>query len=209
MISENVIKHLMVMSTLYGKEFSKEAAQMIAFDLEGYSESALLAALARCRKELKFFPTVAEIIARIDDGRPGPEAAWAMLPKGEGASVVWTDEMRDAFAASRSLIGSDDIAARKAFIEVYSKQLADARVSGIPVKWSASLGHEISGRESVIKEAVDRGRLTHQEAVALLPSLEPKADQALLEGPEHWTEAPSAEVAEMIRKTIAAIGSVK
>ena len=152
-----------------GKELSPVGAQMLAQDLSVYSPGAVIQALAKCRKELRTFPTVADIVARIDDGRPGPEEAWAMIPKDERQSVVWTEEMAAAFDACRHLIGYDLVAARMAFREAYSRELAGARSNARPVHWSPSLGFDRHGRESVVLEAVTRGRLTAQHAQELLP----------------------------------------
>jgi hypothetical protein len=167
--SKNLIQALLITAEIYGKEFSEGAALVFANDLAPYPESYILEALVRCRRELSRFPSISEIILRVPDGRPGPEQAWAMLPKRETDSVVWTDEMREAFGDVRTLMEEDRIAARKAFLEVYTKLTQDARSTGKPARWSASLGSDPSHRETALKEAVDRRRLTQEDANKLLP----------------------------------------
>lgn len=154
---------------IYGKQVSLAAALMFLADLDNYPSDAISASLAMCRKELKTFPTVSDVIARIDDGRPGVEQAWAMIPKDEYSSVVWTSEMAEAFGVCRMMINKDPIAARMAFKEAYLRLMAEARSAGRPPDWKPSLGFEKSGRVAAISEAVQKGRITHEVAQNLLP----------------------------------------
>lgn len=174
MIGEDRIKlieALVVTAEIYGKQLSEAGARILADDLAGIELGACLKALERCRKELRTFPTVADVLARAQalDGRPGAEEAWAMLPKSESDSVVWTEEMAAAFGACSSLIGEDDIAARMAFREVYTKRVQDARDAGRPARWTPSLGHSKEGRQVVLEEAYRLGRLDAAQVAGLLP----------------------------------------
>lgn len=125
-----------------------------------------------------FPPKPSDVIGRLtprpeNDGRPGVEEAWALIPKTERESAVITDEMATAFGAAQELIDAGDlIAARMAFKEVYQREVTASRAAGRPVHWFASLGHDVAARESALRKAVDLGRLSHQRAVALLPSLD-------------------------------------
>jgi hypothetical protein len=182
MASANLIKLLMITGEIFGKAMSPDAARVFAEDLSEYPEEGVLKALAKCRKELKTFPSISDIVNRIDDGRPGVEEAWAMLPKHESDSVVWTDEMATAFGVCRMLIEKDPIAARLAFKESYTRLVSEARANARSVNWTPSLGHSKSGRESAIKEAVAKGRLTSEQAQIFLPdySTPPMSIQKLL-----------------------------
>ena len=60
-------------------------------------QPAVLKALTRCRREVKGMLTIQDVVSRIDDGRLGVEEAWAMMPFSESQSVVWTEEMAQAF----------------------------------------------------------------------------------------------------------------
>lgn len=167
---------------IYSRQVSPMAARMFLADLGGYDSEQIKAALQKCRAELRTFPTVADIVARIDDGRPGVEEAWAMLPKDESTSVVWTDEMAGAFNVVRGMIDADPIAARMAFKETYSRLLAEARSSKRPPNWNASLGFDRHGRDAALREAVQKGRLRLEHAQTIDPMFElepPKPGRAL------------------------------
>lgn len=170
MPSSEVIKAIAVTAELCGRTFSPEAAMMFAGDLEGFPDHSVLAALSRCRKEVKSFLTVADVVTRIDDGRPGAEQAWAMIPQDEQISVVWSEEMAAAFGVAAPLLQiGDKIGARMAFKETYTKLVSDARDQRQAPKWTPSFGDDKSGRQLAVTEAVRHGRLTVDHAVSLLP----------------------------------------
>ena len=170
--SSKLNEAIAVTAELTGTVLSKVAAQVMAEDLARYPEDQVMGALTRCRRELKGRLTIADVISRLDDGRPGVEEAWAMLPKDEQTTAVWTVEMSQASAVVHDLLDrGDEVAARMAFKEAYSKACQLARDRGEPVSWSASLGWDKSGRESVLKAAVAAGRLTHGQAQIYLPNI--------------------------------------
>lgn len=165
---------------VYGRPITAMGAEVMLEQLKHFPEQQLIVAMGKCLRELKFFPTVADIVARIEDGRPGIEEAWAMMPKSEADTVVWTKEMSEAYGTVRHLIDEDPIAARMAFKEIYSKLLAEARANGIPVYWNASVGLSVHSRQAVLQDAIDKKRLTLQEAKAIA-YIEKDAKQALKE----------------------------
>lgn len=155
-----------------GQSMTDTELAMVVSDLSVYPPASVLTALTRCRRELKRI-TLSDIIDRIPGGHPGVEEAWALVSTimgDEHASIVWTDEMRRAYGVAAAL--SDDlIAARMAFKESYLSQVGEARANGRLVKWSASLGWDKQRRESVLLEAVEKGRLTHTAAKQLHPEI--------------------------------------
>jgi hypothetical protein len=60
-----------------------------------------------------------------------------------------------------------------AFKERYSALVSTARDRHEPVKWSPSLGHDLTQRETAIRDAVERKRLTQEQAFKLCPTLPP------------------------------------
>ena len=125
----------------------------------------------------RFAPKPADIVAQIDglvadDGRPGAEEAWAMACRAsdEAETVVWSEEMAQAFAVCQPLLDmGDQIGARMTFKESYLRQVEDARRLRRPVSWTASLGHDQSRRNTALMEAETRGLLSSGDALRLAP----------------------------------------
>jgi len=165
-----LLKALAVTAELTNTQLSTEAARVMADDLARYPEMQVLGALQKCRRELKGKLTVADVVTRLDDGRPGPEEAWAMLPFDEAQTVVWTDEISKAWGVALPLLEEGErVPARMAFLESYRKAVQEARDRGEPANWSVSLGHNPEGRECAVLEAVRLGRISQQHAENLLP----------------------------------------
>jgi hypothetical protein len=173
MSKADLLQAIAVTAELCGTNLSEAAAKLMLSDLSDYDEGAALQALSKCRRELKGRLTLAEIVSRIDDGRPGAEEAWAVLPFDEATSVVWTKEMSAAFWIAHPLIDSGEkIAARMAFKEAYLRMVAEAREHREPVKWTVSLGHDQAGRQPILAAAVEKGRITVNHARTLIPNFD-------------------------------------
>ncbi len=169
-MTKTLLEAIAVTAELTGTVMSEAAAKIMAADLARYPEPQVLEALTRCRRELKGRLTIADVLTRIDDGRPEGEEAWAMLPKNEDASVVWTEEMAQAFGVAYPLLRSGEpVPARMAFLEKYRSVVRKARDAGKPIKWTTSLGHDAMGRERVLLDAVACGRLPADYVQGLLP----------------------------------------
>lgn len=194
MPSELLVQAVAVTSELCGRTFSPEAAMVFIDDLGGFEEAQVLGALKRCRKEVRGILTVQDVVSRLDDGRPGPDEAWAMVPRDEWSSVVWTDEISRAWSVAEPIMSSDRVAARLAFRECYVNEVNKAREERRRPSWWPSLGHSKEGREAAVQEALDRGRLTQAQAAAYLPA--PDAAPALL------IEGPRVAMPEAARKAI-------
>lgn len=157
----------------------------------------------------RFAPTPADLVAQIEgamqnDGRPGPEQAWAMCSSAgdESATVVWTTEMAEAFqVASPLLVDGDTVAARMAFKEVYTKLIESARMERRPIKWEVSLGHDERRRHAALEAAEKQGLLPPGEALRLAPPVAKLENSArlLLEN------AQAAPDPQKVRERVAAI----
>lgn len=168
--SPTLVQALAVCAELTNTDFSPAAARVLASDLAEYPEHQVLGALQRCRRELRGKLTIADIMLRLDDGRPGPEEAWAMMPKDEAASCVWTDEMCEAGAAAATLINTGELVqARMTFIEKYRSLMQLARDAKKPVRWWFSPGTDKDGRELALLDAAEKGRLKVEDVRHLLP----------------------------------------
>jgi hypothetical protein len=144
----------------------------------------------------KFMPTIAELLDALKsmDGRPDPEEAWSIVARSlqdESVTVVWTQEMAQAFGVALGL-SNDRVAARMAFKEAYQNAVREARKQSRPAKWTASLGHDVGGREGVLVQAQRQGKLTADYVSALLPYREQPSPEvrALIENkPKQLTPA--------------------
>lgn len=177
MLSSEKSKFLKMMQAtlaIYDKTATTETVGLWWNLLAGYEFSDVEQAFAQYLKcpEGRFAPKPASIIALIDamrpDGRPGADEAWAMIPMDEAGSVVWTQEMAEAYGIACHLL-DDRIAARMAFKEAYIRIVDANKRNGIQPTWSPSLGHDKAGRDAALAEAVRLGRLSADHAIGLLP----------------------------------------
>jgi hypothetical protein len=160
---------------VYGRDRSPTAIALWWKVLEKFDLADVEGALAQHVRTNRFAPTPADVVTIIceRDGRPGAEEAWAMIPRGEAESVIWTEEMAKAYGVCAPLISAGDyVAARRAFIDSYKSEVDKARLSGIPVKVSPSWGWDENSKESAVRAAIERGMLTHQRALVFLPTYE-------------------------------------
>ena len=126
-------------------------------------------------KEGKFMPTPSHILEYFDalnpDGRPTPDEAWAMMPWGEEGSVVMSEEMAEADRYAQPLRDrKDQVAARRAFVDAYSRIVEKNRLTGVPPKWFPSLGTDKGGKDQALAEAVRLGRMSASHASSLIPA---------------------------------------
>jgi hypothetical protein len=83
-----------------------------------------------------------------------------------------------------------------AFKEAYQREVQQARDAGAQVRWVATLGHDVEGRERVLQLAVEKGRLQPGYVAGLLPYRQTAAEVAgLLEHQkgEQGVEAPAEQ----------------
>ena len=185
-MNKEIINTLMGMAEIYGKNITPIGATIFLQELSDYPEAEVLAALKKSFKTKKYFPLpseIADIIAERD-GRPSPEEAWALIPKNESDSVVWCDEMREAWGVALDLIDYDKIGARNAFIGKYVQLVKESREKRIPVKWVPSLGYSQSGRDAAMVQALEKNRITLEFAQKHCPAIQYKPKDQVLIGSE-------------------------
>lgn len=196
-----LVKACAVTAELTGTEMTDAAAEVMVDDLSVYPPEQVFGALHRCRRELKGRLTLAEIISRLDDGRPGPQEAWAMIPRNEYESTLWTAEMREAFGVANRLIEEgDEIAARMAFLETYQAAVTKARAERRDPEWQVTFGYSDCDepaaverrRRAVLQKAVQKGRLTHETAQRINPEYSETVTEETprLEGPRTADATP-------------------
>lgn len=171
---QKILENLAATAELMGQTLSPTAIHMMAKDLQQYPLSTVIEALSRLRRESKGRFSLAAIIDQVEqlqpDGRPGADEAWAMIPRDEYASCVMTEEMGEALHVAQPLLNEgDQVAARMAFKEAYTRLVDANKRAGIKPKWFPSLGMDKEAREAVLAEAVRLGRLGADHAMGLLP----------------------------------------
>ena len=156
-----------------GKQLSPGAMRMIIDALKLYPLDSLLAAIAMHVQIGKFAPAPKDIIDLLDhrNKRISADEAWAMVPKDESETVVWTEEMASAYdVAYDFLVDGDKIAARMAFKGAYERFCAEAMLMRQPVNWKVSIGHDKEKIEPALKQAVLSGFISQDRANHYLPS---------------------------------------
>lgn len=170
----------------YGREANREALRIAWGVFASFSLEQVANAYTAHVTSAKFMPSPAEIVDLIkatqpEAQRPGPDEAWAKIPRSEDDHVVWTDEMAHAWGVANNLVNPglvekpDWVAARMAFRDAYVRAVESARAQGRPVRWSLSRGHDSRGLREVVDEAVRLGQLSRQEADRHLQVLEYEA----------------------------------
>lgn len=171
---------LTILAEAFGETLTEQRQEIYCGGLVDIRQNQLQTAFRRARYELKWFPKLAELRTLSgalsdapNDGRPGPEEAWARMPKGEHMeddSVVWCEEERAAYSACRSLLlDGDQIGARMAFKERYERELAEARSQERPVRWTMSAGYDTGHRLNTLASAVQENRLSLASALNFVP----------------------------------------
>ena len=173
-MSVRILEAIAVAAEMTGTELSKAALRGMELELEAYPEADALAALARCRRELKHRLTLADILERIEkrDGRPSADEAWAKALAGmnEAATVVLNDEISQAMTAARTIFqAGDEVGARMAFRAAYERIVQANREAKKPVRWWASLGHDQQQREAAVQDGIRQGLLANETARLVLP----------------------------------------
>jgi hypothetical protein len=175
-----IVEQLTLVAISLGDAVTTERLETCAEDLADIPRDALALAFVKVRREYEYpkLPPVSYIRKMAGagphaDGRPGPEEAWARMPKGdrmEDDTIVWREEERAAYFACRSLLlEGDQIGARMAFKERYEKELAQARSQGRPVEWTISAGFDVEQRLSALAAAVQEKRISLDAAIQFVP----------------------------------------
>ena len=202
--TNTVIRTLGLVAEVTASHLSEAALRLIVRQIARYPYDAVIRALERCANECTRGLTLADIVQRIDDGRPSVEEAWARVPKSENDAACMSDEMRIAWGAARLLYyDGDHIAARMAFKEVYVRELADARASGKPPHWILSAGYDRSATDAAAIEGVTSGKISIDHARLLVS---PEGSERLVRGvgiPALPAPTPDPAYQEEIRARLA------
>ncbi len=163
--TDELAQAVVVTGEVIGHEVTPAAAKAIALALRDYAPDQVEAALRKCQRELTGRLTLAAILDRMENGHVGADEAWALCPRSEAETVVWTEEIAEAFESARSLLERDPVAARMAFRDAYGRAVSAARSERRTANWLVSLGHDRGGRIAPLRRAVALGRLAAEDAL--------------------------------------------
>jgi hypothetical protein len=182
------IRFLAVISAMdefYNRVTEKPALRIFWADLIDYDIADIEAACAAHRKDpdhCAFFPKSGDIIRQIrklanNDGRIDWAEAFAVCiaATDERKTLVWSDEMREAWFSVSELYQLDKIAAKQSFKSIYERLVCEARAKRAAVRYSVSLGGSESHQREVLELAVKRGQLSFMAAKKVCPALDAPA----------------------------------
>lgn len=156
-------------------EISDARAAMIESDLRGCSIDEINLAWKKYRSNPanNKMPTAAQLIQNIPDGHPSAQESFALLPRDEDSSVVWSEEMRTAYGVCETFLREGNInGAFFAYKETYERLVQESRSMRSKPKWSASFGFNKSGRELAVVTAIEKQRISLEFGCAIYPELE-------------------------------------
>lgn len=150
-----------------------------------YSLEQVRKALRAHVSSSRFAPKPVDIVDMIhkQDGHLSADEAWPQVIKAadENVSLIWTDEMQQAWFHCKPIFDAgDEVGARMAFRQLYTRLLEDARMKGVPAKPFPTLGFDVDSRVEVIQKAESMGLITHEQAQRQLPSPQPDEGDEVL-----------------------------
>lgn len=151
--------------------------------LAPYPLPMVLAAIGRHIDTSEFAPTPASILKhlpKMSGGRPEADEAWAIAIRSadERETVVWTQEIAEAWAIAAPVFDGDEIGARMAFKAAYARIVDRNRGANLAPQWAVSQGFDAQRRIEVVEQAVRAGRLQLSHAQAVVPLLTSESDSS-------------------------------
>lgn len=169
---EALMLEIIATAGVMGHLLTPEAALMMANDLAKFDQPVLAKALARVRAESSGRLVLKTIIDRVEEqfGRLAPNEAWALAVKAkdERETVVWTNEIAQAWGTASAMLGSDKVGARMAFLDAYGRIVRESRELGRAPVIQVSEGHDVDLRKHAIEAAQASGLLTAEAAAKFL-----------------------------------------
>jgi len=192
----SVLESLTVSLDMMGQDMNEASIQMMARELYSFPFEVVQKALRLAVRECKYKLNLAEIISRIDDGRPSPTQAWQSMSQFKESDAYYVpDEMHRAWCGvSTDMEHADNsikIACRQSFLETYEKMCQESCDQGKPISYFLSQPQGI-GREQkvleVITKAIAQGQITTDKAVAYLPHMKSEIEQGIMITHKHDAE---------------------
>jgi hypothetical protein len=166
---QQLIDMISIQAEMKEQVMSDAVLKYLVTELQPYGFEPVMQALRKLGKESTYKINLAEVIKRIDDGRPSAQTAWAQCPKNEEDSALLTEEQNKALCSvSHLMYCGDPIPARMAFLEKYNELIEESRASAKPVKYVLGAGSYKQGRIDAVKIGVEEGKLLRSRACWML-----------------------------------------
>ena len=179
----------------YGKKFAdqwvgvdvEELKQAMVEAYQGLSMEDFARGYARMLQE-QWPPTIPEFRSWCEpktDDWLGSHEAWAIAEKsigfdGQELTVIWTEQMAQAFSRCEELVKTGDkyqrAEAKKIFCDAYDRLVAQARDQGLKPVYITSLGTDKDQQVTAIKQAEVDGFLPASEAALQLEHKQTSAE---------------------------------
>lgn len=206
----------------YGKKFAdqwvgvdvEELKQAMVEAYQGLTVEDFARGVNRMKHE-QWPPTIPEFRSWCEpktDDWLGSHEAWAIAEKsigfdGQELTVIWTDQMAQAFSRCEELIKTGDkyqrAEAKKIFCDAYDRLVTQAKDKGLKPIYVTSLGVDKDQAIAAIKQAEVDGFLTAPDATALLEHKQTKLEQ-LSESERYKTIAQEAlaKIKDLIKPNV-------
>lgn len=208
--TEHAARLMNKMKAFYGKKYAEQWGDIPAADiadamvecLQGLSQEDFKRGYMRMQRST-FCPTIPEFRSWCEpktDDWLGSHEAWAIAEKsigfdGQELTVIWTEQMAQAFSRCEELIKTGDkyqrAEAKKIFCDAYDRLVTQAKDQGLKPIYVTSLGADKDQQIAAINQATVDGFLTVPDATALLEHKQTKLEQ-LSESERYKTIAQEA-----------------
>ena len=164
-----ISKQLVATLEAMDQQMTPAAAALVVEDLSGFPKDIVARALGRVRNEHTGRVTSKAILDRVEEvaGRPAANEAWAIAMNAldESTTLVWNNEICDAWAVARPIAEAGDmIGARMGFISAYERIVRNARESKVLPQSIVSIGWDKATTNPAIEKALALGHITPVQA---------------------------------------------
>lgn len=208
--TEHAARLMNKMKAFYGKKYAEQWGDIPAADiadamvecLQGLNQEDFKRGYMRMQRST-FCPTIPEFRSWCEpktDDWLGSHEAWAIAEKsigfdGQELTVIWTEQMAQAFSRCEDLVKTGDkyqrAEAKKIFCDAYDRLVTQAKDQGLKPIYVTSLGTDKDQQIAAINQATVDGFLTVPDATALLEHKQTKLEQ-LSESERYKTIAQEA-----------------
>ena len=208
--TEHAARLMNKMKAFYGKKYAEQWGDISAADiadamvecLQGLNQEDFKRGYMRMQRST-FCPTIPEFRSWCEpktDDWLGSHEAWAIAEKsigfdGQELTVIWTEQMAQAFSRCEDLVKTGDkyqrAEAKKIFCDAYDRLVTQAKDQGLKPIYVTSLGADKDQQIAAINQATIDGFLTAPDATALLEHKQTKLEQ-LSESERYKTIAQEA-----------------